>query len=306
MPRMAKPPSKRGGRRTPSGPARPSDERRTSGPASGPKNTSGTLPPWMPDPGLSRALRSARPRDDRAPAAQRAPVRTGDGIVDPHAGREAARYANPIASREAILQLLADADGPMTVDELAVTLALTEPDRADALGKRVAAMLREGQLLQNRRGGLVPAKRMDLIPGTVIANPEGFGFLRPDSGVGEDLFLPPAEMRKAMHGDRVLASLTNVDARGRRAGVVVDDRGDLVVRADLQEVRRELLVLGDVDRVDRVGEAGLLQHDGGFPAVRRGPGIEIYHGVSSAAGGSSVAHFDAPANRAVRRRAPFR
>src|SRR3546814_1093969 len=72
-------------------------------------------------------------------------------------------------------------------------------------------MVRDGQLLQNRRGGYVPAEHLDLIPGTVIANPNGFGFMRPDSGVGDDLFLPPAEMRKVMHGDRVLASVTGMD-----------------------------------------------------------------------------------------------
>ena len=53
----------------------------------------------------------------------------------------------------------------------------------------------------------------------VIANPEGFGFLRPDEG-GDDLFLPPYEMRKVMHGDRALANVTGIDRRGRREGSI--------------------------------------------------------------------------------------
>jgi len=121
-----------------------------------------------------------------------------------------------------ILQILAASDGPMDADALARKLALTAPERFDALEKRLAAMLRDGQLLQNRRGGYVPAERADLIAGTVIANPDGFGFLRPDSGSGDDLFLPPFEMRKAMHGDRVLASVTGMDRRGRREGTIVE------------------------------------------------------------------------------------
>src|SRR3546814_16264661 len=80
-------------------------------------------------------------------------------------------------------------------------------------------MVRDGQRLQNRRGGYVPAERLDLIPGTVIANPNGFGFMRPDSGVGDDLFLPPAEMRKVLHGDRVLASVPGMDRRGREGAL---------------------------------------------------------------------------------------
>jgi ribonuclease R len=141
---------------------------------------------------------------------------------DPQADREAQRYAQPIASREMILQVLAAQDGPMDTQALAQKLALTEPERLDALGKRLSAMLRDGQLLQNRRGGFVPAERADLIAGTVIANENGFGFLRPENGEGDDLFLPPFEMRKALHGDRVLASVTGVDRRGRREGTIVE------------------------------------------------------------------------------------
>ena len=143
-------------------------------------------------------------------------------MSDPHAAREAARYEQPIASREMILQVLAAADGPIDADALAQKLALTEPDRFDALTNRLRAMVRDGQLLQNRKGGFAPAARMDLIPGVVIANPDGFGFLRPETGGGDDLFLSPFEMRKVMHGDRVLGSVTGVDRRGRREGAIVE------------------------------------------------------------------------------------
>jgi ribonuclease R len=166
-------------------------------------------PGWMPEPAPSAGKPASRGRGGAG------------GVTDPHAAREARRYEQPIASREAILQLLDDSDGPMEADAIAQRLGLTAPDRFDALCKRLAAMLRDGQLLQNRRGAYVPAERTDLIPGSVIANPDGFGFLRPEAG-GDDLFLPPYEMRKAMHGDRVLASVTGVDRRGRREGAIVE------------------------------------------------------------------------------------
>ncbi|TAA11042.1 ribonuclease R [Pseudoxanthomonas winnipegensis] len=143
------------------------------------------------------------------------------GFVDPHAAREAERYAQPIASREVILGTLAASEGPLTAEEVAAKLDLTAPDRFEALSKRLNAMVRDGQLLLNRRGGYAPAEQMDLVPGVVIANPEGFGFLRPEAG-GDDLFLPPFEMRKVMHGDRVLASVTGMDRRGRREGAIVE------------------------------------------------------------------------------------
>jgi ribonuclease R len=208
---MTKPPSKRGsgrGGKTP----RKSVGAKPPSPGHGRKpHASPHLPSWLPDAGLARAMGPGR-----------AAAGAGGGMPDPQAAREAARYEQPIASREMILQVLAAHDGPMDAEALASKLALATPDRLDALGKRLGAMLRDGQLLQNRRGGFVPAERADLIAGTIIANPDGFGFLRPDKGGGDDLFLPPFEMRKAMHGDRVLASVTGVDRRGRREGAIVE------------------------------------------------------------------------------------
>src|SRR5688572_20223745 len=191
----------------------------TRKPAAGTSGTSGRKsatkrPAWLPEnlqhgPPLKggKAPQTAAPSRGARPGAP-APFH------DPHAEREANRYAQPIASREVILQLLESADGPQPGETIAELLHLTEPDRSEALAKRLGAMVRDGQLLRNRKGEYAPAQRMDLVPGVGIANPDGFGFLRPEAG-GDDLFLPPFEMRKAMHGDRVLASVIGVDRRGR-------------------------------------------------------------------------------------------
>ncbi|MDE2406267.1 MAG: ribonuclease R [Xanthomonadaceae bacterium] len=176
-----------------------------------PGKGAGKLPGWLPD-----SPAPAHPRKGKPVATHPTAPR-----FDPHAQREAQRYEHPIASREMILQVLAAQDGPMDDRALAQKLALTAPDRFEALQKRLGAMLRAGQLLQNRRGGYVPAAQAELIPGSVIANPDGFGFLRPEAG-GDDLFLPPYEMRKVSHGDRVLVSLTGMDRRGRGEASIVE------------------------------------------------------------------------------------
>jgi len=168
--------------------------------------------PWLPDV-------PAAPPPRRAP---KPAVASSGRVHDPHAAREAERYADPIPSREAILAFLASADGPMVPETLWRHLGLDTFARQEALGKRLAAMVRDGQLLQNRRGGYAPAERLNLIAGAVIANPDGFGFLRPDTGPGDDVFLPPLEMRKVLHGDRVMVSVTGVDRRGRREGAIVE------------------------------------------------------------------------------------
>ena len=207
--------------------------KKTTGAGKAPKSAPGAtpgkprksakLPPWMPESlatpakgGRGKSRDSAPPKSFVRGRSRPAPAAVLD---DPYAAREAERYAQPIASREAILQLLDRCDGPQNAEEIGARLGLTEPERADALAKRLGAMVRDGQLVQNRRGGFAPVLVTNLIPGVVIANPEGFGFLRPDEG-GDDLFLPPYEMRKVMHGDRALANVTGIDRRGRREGSI--------------------------------------------------------------------------------------
>ena len=211
------------------GPKSPAPKQ-AAGPSGKPRaaaKKAGKLPPWMPESLNAPAGAAPPPRGGKRsgpkpghagpiPTRRRPhPIAAGLPVEDPHAAREAERYAQPIASREAILQLLDRCDGPQTGEEIAVHLGLTEPDRFDALGKRLGAMCRDGQLVQNRRGGFAPLQAVNLITGVVIANPEGFGFLRPVEG-GDDLFLPPFEMRKVLHGDRVLVNVTGIDRRGRR------------------------------------------------------------------------------------------
>ncbi|MGN6229524.1 MAG: ribonuclease R [Dyella sp.] len=171
----------------------------------------------------------AHPRDPATPkAAARKPrsnggaPRKGSGAIrDPHAEREAQRYERPFPSREAILALLEDRGEWLSEARIAEALKLDDETDLLAMHKRLGAMVRDGQLLQGRRGDYAPAQKLDLIPGVVIANVEGYGFLRPDEG-GDDLYLSPQQMRTVMHGDRVLASVVGLDRRGRRQGAIVE------------------------------------------------------------------------------------
>src|SRR5205807_6421930 len=62
--------------------------------------------------------------------------------------------------------------------------------------------------------------------------------------------------------------------------VVIDDRRHPVVRADLEELRLELVAPADIDRDHPVFEAAFLEHDRDLPAIRRRPVIEIDHARS--------------------------
>lgn len=140
---------------------------------------------------------------------------------DPHAGREAQNYENPIQSREFILAHLKERGAPATHETLCSELGQTSPEGIEALRRRLIAMCRDGQLVCNRRDAYLPIEEADLVSGRVIGHKDGFGFLVPDDG-GSDLFLTARQMRQVFHGDRVVARVDRVDDRGRREGVIVD------------------------------------------------------------------------------------
>jgi ribonuclease R len=140
---------------------------------------------------------------------------------DAFADREAKKYANPISSRELIMEHLTERKVPLTLEQLAEELGHTSDEQLEALRRRLRAMERDGQLIRNRRGGYGLVTKMDLVRGRVIGHPDGFGFLVPDEG-GDDLFLSPREMRGLMHGDRAVVRVSGVDRRGRREGALVE------------------------------------------------------------------------------------
>lgn len=141
--------------------------------------------------------------------------------IDAHAQREALKYDRPIASREFLLEILAEEGKPLTWEQMANILEYHDETDLEALTRRLKAMERDGQLIRNRRKGYVPVNKMDLICGHVLAHPDGFGFLVPDDG-SDDLFLSARQMRQLFHRDRILAHVSGIDRRGRREGAVVE------------------------------------------------------------------------------------
>jgi ribonuclease R len=140
---------------------------------------------------------------------------------DPHRQREAKKYENPIPSREFILETLTAQGTPLELPELAQILDLTAAEDLVALERRLGAMVRDGQLLRNRKHAFCIVNHRDLIVGRVIGHPDGFGFVRPDEG-GDDLYLYPKDMKALFHGDRVVVRVSGRDRRGRLEGSLVE------------------------------------------------------------------------------------
>ena len=140
---------------------------------------------------------------------------------DPNFKREAEKYAQPIASREHILDVLTQGGEPLTHPQLAKALKIEDADAYEALRRRLIAMSRDGQLVCNRRQQYVPTAKVDLMKGVVIGHRDGFGFVKLEKG-GDDLLLSAKQMQRVFDGDRVLVRIDNVDAKGRGHAVIVE------------------------------------------------------------------------------------
>jgi len=142
---------------------------------------------------------------------------------DPEAKTEAQKYDHPVPSRTYIRQYLEDQGVPVPLDALVRAFALDRPERR-ALSIRLRAMIRDGQVIQNRREGYCLVDRIALVTGTVSGHRDGFGFVVPDhKGEDEqDVFLSPRVMRELIHGDRVAVRIRGKDHRGRPEGSLVE------------------------------------------------------------------------------------
>jgi ribonuclease R len=142
-------------------------------------------------------------------------------------------YPVQIPDRNEILEFLRGCKAPRSLDHIAQALHVESDGGRAALDKRLRAMLRDGQVIKNRREGYGLIDKMDLTAGRVIGHHEGFGFLRPDSG-DKDIFLSPREMRSLLHGDRAVVRSIGEDRKGRPAGALVE----VVARANERIVGR--------------------------------------------------------------------
>jgi len=154
-----------------------------------------------------------------------------------------------------ILRELERAGEPLSAKELGERLEIHERERR-AFNAGLAALQRAGEIVQNRAGALLVAKRIAVLAGRVEGHADGHGFLVPDEG-GAPVFLPPHEMRGLMHGDRASVRLSGTDHRGRPLGTLVevlerarrrivgrlhDERGVLVLVPEDRRIAHDILV----------------------------------------------------------------
>jgi ribonuclease R len=128
------------------------------------------------------------------------------------------RYEHQIPSRDEISRMMEQAGRPLTLEAIAPRFEIDTEQHRRALETRMRAMVRDGQLLLNRKREYCLVRHLDLVTGIVQAHRDGFGFLTPDEG-GDDIYLSAREMRSLWDGDRI-AVRTSETQRGREGHLV--------------------------------------------------------------------------------------
>jgi len=172
-----------------------------------------------------RGSNGSGPTGPRRPAANTPKDWRGE---DPNLELEKSRYAEPIASRELLLKHLTEAPEPLSAARLAKRLGLNTDAQRDALGKRLAAMVRDGQALQNEHG-FTTAGEAERIPGRVRGRASGEVLIMPEDG-SAPLVLARADTATLMHNDRVEVRAVGLNDRGRRMARLIRRIGDAPVR----------------------------------------------------------------------------
>ncbi|MEM7281015.1 MAG: ribonuclease R [Pseudomonadota bacterium] len=160
-------------------------------------------------------------------------------LNDPQANKESNKYVTPVPSRVYLLQVFEDIGAPISLKSLGRHLELYDHYERQGLKARLSAMVRDGQLIQNRKGDFCLTEKIPVIIGTVLAKRDGFGFLLPEDD-SQDVYLSSSQMHSLMDGDRIAVRISGYDKDGRAKGTVVE----ILERAHSEVVGRLLYESG--------------------------------------------------------------
>ncbi|MFN0102954.1 MAG: ribonuclease R family protein [Bryobacteraceae bacterium] len=130
-------------------------------------------------------------------------------------------------------------------------------DKRDSLETALQRMVDKGQLVEYRSGHYVAAAHSkEFVVGRLSVHRDGYGFVIPlqkTADIAGDIFIPPAAVSQAMHGDRVLAHVTFVGGDGKAEGTILKilNRAHQTVVGEFRVRRRGNWVKPNDDRLQR-------------------------------------------------------
>ena len=144
-------------------------------------------------------------------------------------------------SREQIVKLLREkVTHPATSRELIRILKVPREEHA-TFRRLLKALVSTGELIETKGGRVGLPDKMDLVVGRLTLHSAGYGFVVPDKAGGDapDVYVSAANIKEAMHGDRVLARIERRTSEDRVEGRIIRvlERGNstIVGRFDRDE-----------------------------------------------------------------------
>jgi ribonuclease R len=126
--------------------------------------------------------------------------------------------------RDQILKLVRErVPHPANTRELMRVLKVPREERP-AFKRHLNALVETGDLIQIRGNRFGLPEKMDLIVGRVQAHPTGYGFVvpeRPLEDITGDIYIAAANLKEAMHGDRVLVRIERHTPDNRAEGRII-------------------------------------------------------------------------------------
>jgi len=156
-----------------------------------------------------------------------------------------------------ILKLLGRKDySPSNLHEVLRQLGLNA-GRQHELRRTLEILEKSGRIVRTKHGRYIKAQEADLIPGVILINRQGKGFLQPDDVGLAELVIPESATGTALHGDRVLvrrdtrpAGLRRPEALAATGSVVrILERKRSEIVGTLQQSRQFLYVIPDDPRL---------------------------------------------------------
>jgi ribonuclease R len=127
--------------------------------------------------------------------------------------------------KERLIQMLREsADRPVKLKEIARRLNISS-DEVRSLRTAVKELVEAGELVRTRGKRFGIPEHMNLIVGTLIGHPDGYGFVEPLPRAGQvnlpDIYVSGRDMDEAMHGDRVVVRISGHLTSQRIRGEII-------------------------------------------------------------------------------------
>ncbi len=110
---------------------------------------------------------------------------------------------------------------PLTVQELEAAFGISGSEDFKDFVKALVVMEEQGLVVRTRSNRYGLPEKMNLVRGTVTGHAKGFAFVVPEDKTMDDVFIPPTELKNAMHGDTVLVRINSESSGQRKEGTVV-------------------------------------------------------------------------------------